>query len=66
MDEKAARKMAIHCLEPFFRELEIHTSQQIADRIVTQLIIAYRMGVVKDREKEMAREMKLQVLRNGG
>ncbi len=56
MDEKTAKKIAVHCLEPFFRELEIHTATQIADRIKTQLIIAYRMGVVTDRETEMARE----------
>ncbi len=53
MDEATAYKMAEHCLK---EDTQSQTYYRLLDRIKTQLIIAYRMGVVTDREDEMARE----------
>ncbi len=56
MDEKAAYKIAEHCLEPIKNEIQSNKARLVLRKIKTQLIIAYRMGVVTDREKEMFRE----------
>jgi len=52
MDEEQAKKIANHCLRPIVvGDIDIQKYQQVADKIVAQLIIAYRMGVVSGRDE---------------
>lgn len=49
MDEETAHKIAAYCLKSV--EDNIDKDQQIADKIATQLIIVYRIGVVEGRRR---------------